>query len=98
MIMGILHNQAKSVSLQFYDMSEVHYILFHFETACYYFKLRWTYLKGTLILNSTNNSSSIPELVRALKHIYAFKNHYLKHSVAYLILNAVTVNNLSWEA
>lgn len=30
--------------------------------------LRWTYLKRKLILDSTNNSSSMLELVRTLKH------------------------------
>lgn len=66
MIMGILHNESKLV-FQFYHVSEVHYILFHFETDYYYFKLKWTYLKGTLILNSTNNSSSVLELVNNSK-------------------------------
>lgn len=68
MLMGLLHKQSKLVSLQFCHISEVHYILSHFETDYYYFKLRQTYFKGTLILSSTNNSSSILELV-TLKHI-----------------------------
>lgn len=32
MLMGLLHKQSKLVSLQFCHISEVHYILSHFET------------------------------------------------------------------
>lgn len=40
MMMGTLHNQSKLVSLHFYHISEIHYILFCFETYYYYLTLR----------------------------------------------------------